>query len=122
MNKQRPVLKGLERENMTSVEAFQNNTLRPVIKMQHSLLIATFNRYIINKKVDFLSLTDPKKRERIKGVFTKDISFKNQTIGCIIGQFTTEEYHFYAINSSELNRRIIQIIIQRVQDSLAELA
>lgn len=122
MNKQRPVLKGLERENMTSVEAFQNNTLRPVIKMQHSLLIATFNRYIINKKVDFLSLTDSKKRERIKGVFTKDNSFKNQTIGCIIGQFTIEEYHFYAINSSELNRRIIQIIIQRVQDSLAELA
>ena len=121
MNKERPVLEDLIKDNMSALELFQNQTLRPVIKMQHDLLIASFNTYKAKRKIDFSSLTDQKKRSKTKAVFLKDINYKNLTLGFIIGAFSLEEFAYYSLNASELNKRIIQIVIQRVQDSLPEI-
>lgn len=121
MNKERPVLQDLIKENMSVIELFQNQTLRPVIKMQHDLLIASFKNYIAKRKIDFSTLTDQKKRSKTKAVFVKDINYKNLTLGFIVGAFSADEYAYYSSNSSELNRRILQIITQRVQDSLGEI-
>ena len=121
MNKERPVLEDLIKDNMSALELFQNQTLRPVIKMQHDLLIASFNTYKAKRKIDFSSLTDQKKRNKSKAVFVKDINYKNLTLGFIIGAFSLEEFSYYSLNASELNKRIIQIVIQRVQDSLPEI-
>ena len=121
MNKERPVLEDLIKDNMSALELFQNQTLRPVIKMQHDLLIASFNTYKAKRKIDFSSLTDQKKRSKSKAVFVKDINYKNLTLGFIIGAFSLEEFAYYSLNTSELNKRIIQIVIQRVQDSLSEI-
>ena len=121
MNKERPVLEDLIKDNMSALELFQNQTLRPVIKMQHDLLIASFNAYKAKRKIDFSSLTDQKKRSKTKAVFVKDINYKNLMLGFIIGAFSLEEFAYYSLNASELNKRIIQIVIQRVQDSLTEI-
>ena len=121
MNKERPVLEDLIKDNMSALELFQNQTLRPVIKMQHDLLIASFNTYKAKRKIDFSSLTDQKKRSKTKAVFVKYINYKNLTLGFIIGAFSLEEFAYYSLNASELNKRIIQIVIQRVQDSLPEI-
>ena len=121
MNRERPVIEDLIKENMSALELFQNQTLRPVIKMQHNLLMASFNTYKLKRKIDFSSITEQKKRSKIKAAFVKDINYKNLTLGFIIGVFTLEEYDYYSLNTSEINKRIIQIVIQRVQDSLAEI-
>ena len=121
MNKERPVLEDLIKDNMSALELFQNQTLRPVIKMQHDLLIASFNAYKAKRKIDFSSLTDQKKRSKTKAVFVKDINYKNLNLGFIIGAFSLEEFAYYNLNASELNKRIIQIVIQRFQDSLPEI-
>ncbi|MDG1171171.1 MAG: glyoxalase [Polaribacter sp.] len=121
MNKERPVLENLIKEHMSAIELFQNQTLRPVIKMQHDLLIASFSNYIQKRNIDFLSLTDSKKRSKISAVFGKDIHYKNFILGIVVGHFSTEEYQYYRFNSSELNKRIFQIVVQRVQDSLEQI-
>ncbi|MDG1451727.1 MAG: glyoxalase [Polaribacter sp.] len=121
MNKERPVLENLIKEHMSAIELFQNQTLRPVIKMQHDLLIASFSNYIQKRNIDFLSLTDSKKRSKISAVFGKDIHYKNFILGIVVGHFSTEEYQYYRFNSSELNKRILQIVVQRVQDSLEQI-
>lgn len=121
MNKERPILKDLMKENMSEVEVFQNTTLRPVIKMQHAILIESFKNYLQKRKINFSELTAQKQRSRVKGVFTKDINYKNLTLGIMIGHFSPEEYQFYSQNSSEINRRILQITTQRIQDSLLEI-
>lgn len=121
MIKKRPVLENLINDNMSPLELFQNKTLRPVIKMQHDLLIASFKNYILKRKIDLSSLTEPKKRNKTKAAFVKDINYKNLTLGFIIGCFSGEEYDFYNLHASELNKRILQIVIQRVQDSLPEI-
>jgi hypothetical protein len=121
MNKERPVLQDLIKDNMSVIELFQNQTLRPVIKMQHDLLIASFKNYIAKRKIDFSTLTAQKKRSKTKAVFVKDINYKNLTLGFIIGAFSADEYAYYTLHASELNKRILQIITQRVQDSLDEI-
>ncbi|EAR12171.1 glyoxalase family protein [Polaribacter irgensii 23-P] len=121
MNKERPILQDLIKENMSAVELFQNQTLRPIIKMQHDLLISAFKNYIAKRKIDFLSLTAQKQRSKTKAIFVKDINYKNLTLGMIIGSFSADEFAHYSTTSSEYNKRIIQIVIQRMQDSLAEI-
>ena len=121
MNKERPVLQDLIKDNMSALELFQNETLRPIIKMQHDLLIASFKNYIAKRKIDFSTLTAQKQRSKTKAVFVKDINYKNLTLGFIVGAFSADEYTYYSLSSSELNKRIIQIVTQRVQDSLDEI-
>lgn len=121
MNKERPVIQDLIKDNMSALELFQNETMRPIIKMQHDLLIASFKNYIAKRKIDFSTLTAQKQRSKTKAVFVKDINYKNLTLGFIVGAFSPDEYAYYSLSSSELNKRIIQIVTQRVQDSLSEI-
>ncbi|MFY9242147.1 MAG: glyoxalase [Polaribacter sp.] len=121
MTKERPILPNLINANTTETETFQNEVLRPIIKMQHDLLIAFFKSYLEKRKIDFIVLSEQKKRAKIKSVLEKDIQFKNTIIGSVLGHFTIDEYEAYNKNSSEFNRRITKIIIQRLQDSILEL-
>lgn len=106
---------------MSAVELFQNQTLRPIIKMQHDLLIASFRHYVQKRNLDFSDLSNQKKKSKTSAIFVKDIHYKNRTLGFIIGQFTLDEYQYYQSNSSELNKRILQIVVQRIQDSLDQV-
>lgn len=121
MNKERPILSGLVNSQTTEVEEFQNIVIRPIIKMQHNLLIAFFENYLQKRKIDFVILTDQKKRAKIKSILEKDIQFKNMVLGSILGHFSVDEYATYIQNSSEFNRRIRQIIIKRLQDSITSI-
>jgi hypothetical protein len=121
MHKERPILSNLINTGTTEVETFQNEILRPIIKMQHNLLIAFFENYLVKRKIDFMVLTDQKKRSKIKGILEKDIQFKNRIVGSILGHFSVDEYVIYLNNSSEFNRRIRQIITKRLQDSITAI-
>ena len=121
MNKERPVLSNLINANTTEIEAFQNEVLRPIIKMQHDLLIAFFRNYLQKRKIDFNPLSEQKKRTKIKSILEKDIQFKNKIVGSILGHFSVDEYVIYTDKLSEFNRRMIQIIIKRLQDSISEI-
>ena len=121
MNKERPVLSNLINANTTEIEAFQNEVLRPIIKMQHDLLIAFFRNYLQKRKIDFNPLSEQKKRTKIKSILEKDIQFKNKIVGSILGHFSVDEYDVYERDSSEFNRRIRQLIIKRLQDSITSI-
>ena len=119
--KERPILSDLVNAGTSDVERFQNEVIRPIIKMQHNLLIAFFKSYVQQRKIDFISLTLEKKTKHIRSMLTKDINFKNILLGSIIGHFSMDEFSFYHQNTSEVNRRIVQITKQRLQDSISEL-
>ena len=55
-DKLRPVLKNLINSNTSDLERFQNEVIRPIIKMQNNLLVAFFNNYIRNRKIEFNKL------------------------------------------------------------------
>ena len=105
-------------ESMSSDELFQNTTLRPIIKMQHDLFIAVFKNYIRKRKNVFYELTLVKQLAYIDNAIHKDMKFRNSVKGMIIGQFTVEEYDLYIQNSSALNKRMMNIVKERLLDSI----
>ena len=117
-DKLRPVLKNLINTNTSDLERFQNEVLRPIIKMQNNLLAALFKNYIRNRKIEFNKLKAEIQENKIKLILTKDINFKNILLGNIIGHFNKNEIKIYLRSKSELNKRIIQIVKQRLQDNL----
>ena len=117
----RPEIKGInDVKNKTIEEAFQNQTLRPIIKMQHNLLVAYFGAYIVSSKSKFDVMSNLKKNEFIRNVFKKDNTFKAELKGIIIGQFTLDEYQTYCRHKSDFNKRILTMVEQRITSVLKE--
>lgn len=54
----------------------------------------------------------------IENAVQKDMKFRNSLKGMIIGQFTVEEYSTYIQNSSALNKRMMNIVKERLQDNI----
>ncbi len=99
---------------VSEVEFFQNRTLRPIIKFQNDILIAVFKSYLNQKKLSSLNLSPDKMKNIIEQVFQKDVRFKIRIQGIIIGHFTLTEYDNYLKFESEINKRINQIIKERL--------
>ena len=99
---------------MSSDETFQNTSLRPIIKMQNDLLVLVFKNYIQKRKNVFYDLSLTKKLDYIENAIHKDMKFRNSVKGMIIGQFTEEEYLIYIKNSSALNKRMMNIVKERL--------
>ena len=105
-------------DSMNSDERFQNETLRPILKLQNPLLISVFTNYIKKRKGVFYDLSLEKKITYIENSLFKDQKFRSFLDGLIIGHFTIAEYQKYSLNSSSLNKRIINMLIKRLQDQV----
>ncbi|PIB37776.1 glyoxalase [Maribacter sp. 4G9] len=104
--------------DMSDEERFQNETLRPIIKLQNDLLLASFQNYIVKGKNSFYNLDLENRLNFILNAIQKDVKFRNSLKGMIIGQFTWEEYEGYIKNSSALNKRMMNMVIKRLQDQI----
>jgi len=118
INKRPIIEKAIVSEKMTEVEKFQNTTLRPIIKMKHELLIAYFTHYLAIQKFDFNYLNELKKTEFIEHSFSKDSLLRNELRGIIIGHFTLEEFEAYKNFIKEANKRILNMLKERVLNTL----
>jgi len=105
-------------DQMGSEEYFQNAVLRPILKLQNDLFISVFKNYIKKHKNVFYELSLEKKQRYIEHAIQKDIKFRNSLKGMIIGMFTVEEYEIYTMNSSALNKRMMNLLIVRLKDQL----
>ncbi|WP_158979108.1 glyoxalase [Cellulophaga sp. L1A9] len=105
-------------DTMSVEEYFQNKTLRPVLKLQNPLLLDVFKNYIKKHKNTYYSLSLEKRIIYIENAIQKDIKFRNALKGMIIGQFTVEEYQTYIQNSSALNKRMMNMVVERLKNQI----
>ena len=105
-------------ENSSSEEKFQNQTLRPILKFQNDLFIEVFRNYAIKQKNAFFSLTPEKKMIYIENAIQRDIKFRNSLKGIVIGMFIVDEYKEYIQNSSNLNKRMMNLLIERLKSQV----
>lgn len=103
---------------ITSEEYFQNKTLRPIAKLQDELLVAVFQNYCRKHKNVFYDLSIEKRLDYIENAIHKDMKFRNGLKGIIIGQFTLAEYESYIENSSALNKRMMNIVKERLKSNI----
>ena len=92
--------------------------LRPILKFQNEWIM-TF----ILANQQFNQLREKKQTNEQLQVFILDYigkqnALKNQLIGSVIGLLTEEELIFYFTNQSDLNKRIYQMICQRMYDNI----
>ena len=99
-------------------ELFQNQTIRPILKLQNDLFIAVFTNYVNKNKADFYSYTVEKKMQTIENSIQKDIKFRNSLKGIVMALFTIEEYETYIQNSSSLNKRMMNLLIDRLKSQV----
>jgi len=96
-------------------ERLQNDSLRPILKMQHALLVALFTAYIHKRKDSYFLLTKAARLAWIAHSIRTDLKFRNLLVGTIIGHFTEAETADYLSNEPENMRRIISLLVQRLQ-------
>jgi hypothetical protein len=99
-------------------EAFQNHTLRPILKMQHTLLLDLFRHYLVKRKVDWVNLPNTRRFAKAKELVTRDNRLRGLLFGATIGQFTAEELSYYLANESECNRRLTSLLTDRLLDGM----
>ena len=99
-------------------EQFQNEVLRPILKLQNELFIASFKNYIAKSKGDFANFTSEKKNAFVENSIQKDTKYRNTLKGFVVGLFTLQEYETYAANTSNLNKRIMSMLQERLKSQL----
>ena len=109
---------GIINNQSSSEEIFQNKTLRPILKTQNDLFIQVFINYAVKQKNVFFSLTPEKKMVYIENVIQRDIKFRNSLKGMIIALFTLDEYAEYIRISSNLNKRMMNMLVERLKSQL----
>lgn len=114
----RPEIPSAETTHFKEIETFQNAVLRPILKFQNAWIM-TF----ILANQQFNQLREKQQTNEQLQVFILDYigkqnALKNQLIGSVIGLLTEEELEFYFTNQSDLNKRIYQMICQRIYDNI----
>lgn len=105
-------------ETTTETEIFQNQTLRPILKLQNDLYFSLFTNYALRQKADFSSLSISKKQLFIEQSIQKDAVLKNIFIGMTIGMFTLDELEIYQSDSKVFNKRIITMLMERLKSQI----
>lgn len=105
-------------ENSSETELFQNNVLRPVLKLQNDIFIQIFRDYAMRKMSDFTSLKNEQKINFTEQSLQKDIALKNTYIGITIGMLTPEEIMVYLSDSKSFNKRIITMLSERIKSQI----
>ena len=104
--------------DQTLSEEFQNTTIRPILKYQHSILIVFFNsnvhvQYIVSANYSLL-----KKQNQLKLFVSKQLAFRAQLLGIVTGLFTDAEFEFYLSEKVNLDKRIANMILDRFYSTL----
>ncbi|WP_430400715.1 glyoxalase [Flavobacterium sp.] len=105
-------------ESSSSEEKFQNQTLRPILKFQNDLFIEVFRNYATKQKGVFFTLSPEKKMNYIENAIQRDIKFRNSLKGIVMGMFTITEYKEYIQNSSNINKRMMNLLIERLKSQI----
>lgn len=94
----------------SAAEKFQNDVLRPILKLQHSVLIQLFSQNM----PPFKSKEWTEQKRQITEKIQKDPYLSALLSGVILGMMTPEEIVEYGENNKEYARRLKSMLLQRI--------
>jgi len=103
---------------ISEIELFQNEVLRPILKFQNGVLINIFICNLKKRDVDFSKMNLKGRIAYVTNVIQKDLGLRNVLIGIVLGLLTAEEVNLYYLHETEYRRRISKMIIERLADQL----
>lgn len=108
-------------DTTNATETFQNQTLRPVLKLQNEIYLIFFKDYALHKISDFDTLKKEQKINFTDQSLQKDNALRNTMIGITIGMLTPEEMEIYLSDTKSFNKRIISMLTERIKNQLQTL-
>ena len=105
-------------ENSSEGEAFQNLTLRPILKLLNNTLLLSTQAGIIRMNKQFARLSKTEKATQLKIFLHKNQQIKAILQGHVVGLMSSKELMYYHLNFTETNKRIQQMIETRIFDQL----
>ncbi|HAV03044.1 MAG TPA: glyoxalase [Chryseobacterium sp.] len=105
-------------EAASETENFQNQVLRPVLKLQHDLYLTFFLTYATRHEQEFLALSTEKKHRFVENSLQKDAALRNTLVGMTLGMLTADELEICCRNLKVYSKRIIAMLTQRLQSQL----
>jgi hypothetical protein len=103
---------------ISEIELFQNEVLRPIMKFQNEVLTTLFISNLKKRNVDFSKMNLNGRIAYVTNVIQKDLGLRNVLIGMVLGLMTVEEIGQYYQYETEYRRRIGKMIIDRLADQL----
>ena len=82
------------------------------------MFLEIFKNYAIKQKGVFFTFSPEKKMDYIENAIQRDTKFRNALKGIIIGFFTIIEYKEYIQNSSNINKRMMNLVIERLKSQV----
>ena len=104
---------------ISGAELFQNETLRPILKYQHELLISVFLHHLGKwKQTEIPGNSNQDKEAYIQQEITRNKQLRSTYEGIIIAMMTIEEYQAFALDAGELRKRLFTMLGKRLTSAL----
>jgi len=118
----RPIIESINQSaSINPNEVFQNQVLRPILKLQHDIIIFIIAKALLRRENKFDQLESSEQEEFISSLLSNDIVLANQLKGIVLGMMTIEEMIIYKTEERLLNKRIMSMLKKRILDSRSEI-
>lgn len=98
---------------------FQDEVVRPILKFQHSLLLAYFNDFIATHKINLMQLEMNARISKIRSIIKQNAELQHTLRAFIIALFSDDELEFWTANKRAINKRITEMITERILSTTA---
>lgn len=104
-----------------TIADFQHQVLRPLLKLQHEVLLATVADFAHDYHLPLATATPTEATRLLTELLIRNTRLRATLVGLVVGMLTQPELVFYRQHRLELNRRLLGLAQQRVVTSSAEL-
>jgi hypothetical protein len=105
----------------TTVADFQQQVLRPVLKLQHAVLLSTVADFARDYRLPLGSVEPTEATRLLTELLGRNVRLRATLVGLAVGLLTAPELAFFRQHRPELTRRLLDLAEQRVLTSLPEL-
>ena len=113
----RPVL-DLDTTESRPVEQFQNETLRPILKLLNPTILCLVAERLSRYGVGFADMDRTDQRDRLRNLIKEDGRLKRTLLGMVVGHLTEDELETYLAHKDEVRRRTVPMLLARAQDQI----
>jgi hypothetical protein len=103
------------------VADFQQQVLRPVLKLQHAVLLSTVADFARDYRLPLGSVEPTEATRLLTELLGRNVRLRATLAGLAVGLLTAPELAFFRQHRPELTRRLLDLAEQRVLTSLPEL-
>lgn len=101
----------------SDIDQFMHLTVRPILKLQHERILSVFFDFIDRNNIQLSSQLEQKEAE-INKLLKSNQKIRHIYAGLLLAWIPEAELSIYHSNFSELNKRLINLIVQRIITSI----